>query len=509
MELADIKNSFKWNMLLLPVITAVGLVTNVFLARQLSLSTYAVFMILMSFKSTFLGAADLGMSTSYTKFYYEVHHKNGQPGAVHFTAQILGLKALVLTGLLVLLIVFHDIAVDYFKLESVPSSGLLLVVSLIVLEAVSNAFERYLEVNLRQKSLNTIKLLQLTTFIVMLALFARLGELSISSALYSLVASTALKAAALLAVFYRQTEGGRTGAILGWLRQNVGRFIKTSATIYFDKMSSTLMNLSFLILIIAPHFNKTDVAYLALAGNFVSKTIALLLFPTSGLILPIFSHYYAYKSDSGLNSAHGYSAKYMGFIFLLSAGLVLTNATQITMVLYSSRYLPSVVYIMWLLPIMYIEQAVLNNIAPSFYVKESYLVYWGNRIIVILGMVGIMGIIRYNAQLTLLEIVGLFAGLKCLNVCMLLYANTKINKLGFPWMFYAKMILVVAVSTAASYALTANVHNVVAHIAVSTAAYIAVAALGMRLVSLVDEADWQTLSDVGLPFVKQARWILG
>ncbi|MCL4491208.1 MAG: oligosaccharide flippase family protein [Nitrospirae bacterium] len=509
MNIEDIKNSLKWNAFLLPGITVVSLFTNIFLVRTLSLEAYALYMIMISFKNTFTGISDFGVSTSYTRFFHHIEHESGRQNAVRFTYQVMGIKIALTTVLLMVVFALKDMSIKYFKLEALSLDVLILVMALIIFEGISNVLERFFEVNLKQKVLNIVKLANTLAFVIALLSLYFLHGLSIKTVLYALLSSTILKMALMWRIFLRDVADIPVSDAKSWIHSNRLRFFKSSATIYFDKISSTVMTVSFIILIITPYFDKKDIAYLALAGDFVSKAISLFLFPTSGLILPVFSHYYTYQKDHGLDRAYEYSLKYLGLIFTIAAGLLVVNATDIVTILYSKRYLISVPYISILLPVIFFEQAILSNATSTFFVKEAYFVYWVNRLIVIGGIVALSAIIMH-LKVNLFNIVLLFCLLKCLNVIMLAYTNQKMNKTRFPLKFYIKTIFIVVIAGMVSSIAISNIRKgEVIDILVALVTYSISIILGIRFFALFDASDKNMFLRLEIPFFRRFKWILG
>lgn len=508
MDIADIKNSLKWNTFILPGITVVSLFTNVFLVRTLTLETYALYMILVSFKNTFLGISDFGVSTSYTRFFHHIEHEAGRQSALRFTYHVIGIKIALTTVLLMIIFAVRDISIKYFKLEGVSLSDLYLLMLLIVAEGISNVLERFFEVNLKQKTLNIIKFVHTLSFVAVVLVLSLISGLDINTVLYSLLAATVLKAVLLWRSFLKDISGFTIADARNWISSNKSRFLKSSATIYFDKVSSIVMTVSFIILIITPYVDKKDIAYLALAGDFVSKAVALFLFPTNGLILPVFSHYYTYRKDGGLDRAYEYSIKYLGLIFTIAAGLLVVSATDIVTILYSKRYLTSVPYISILLPVIFFEQAILSNATSAFFVKESYLVYWINRLVVIGGIIALVATM-IHVNINLFNIVLLFCLIKCLNVILLAYINQKMNKTRFPLKFYGKTIAIVVSAGLVSSIITAVVHKgTIVNVCVTFVIYSILVILGIRFLSLFDTSDKNLLLRLEIPFIRRFKWIL-
>lgn len=507
MNLNDIKNSVKWNVILLPAIAVVSLLTNIFLVRTLSLEAYALYMILISFKNTFLGMSDFGISTSYTRFFHQIEHENGRSGIIRFTYQTLLIKISLAALLLIVIVLFNDLFVRYFKIETVPSEALLIVAVLIILEGVSNVFERFYEVNLRQRILNFIKFFHAISFVAMLYFLFVLQGLNVESILYALFAATVLKVSSIIWIFIKDTH--RSGITKGddWLNRNKVRFFKSSATIYFDKASATVLAVSFLILIMAPYFDKKDIAYLALAGDFVSKAVSLFLLPTNGLILPIFSHYYAYRKDSGLSQIHEYSIKYFIFIFIVAAGLLVVNAKDIVIILYSKTYLPSVSYINLFLPIIFLEQAVLSTTTSIFFVKETYSAYWKQRFMVVLAIAVLVAIVT-TIKIGIMLAVVLLCMVKFLNIAIQTYANYKVNTVRFPLKVFTKIFLIASIGGMLSGFISNGVtHGAIVRTISASIAYAFFIIAGMRLFSPFNSEDKDMLLEI--PLVRRLKWILG
>lgn len=509
MDLNGIKNSFKWNLLLLPAITAISLGTNIFLIRSFTLEAYAVYMVLISFKNTFMGIGDFGMATAYTRFFHPIKHDAGKSGAIRFTFQILGVKILLALILLLFVVLFKGVLVKHFKLESVSLEGLFIIAAIIIADSISNVFERYFEVTLQQRILNIIKLIHIVCFALMLLIFFYTQSITVKTALYALLAITILKGLLLSKKYFKDNDVASIAKAENWLYKNKVRFIKSSATIYFDKMSSTFLSVSFLVLLVTPFFEQKDIAYLALAGDFISKAVALFLFPTNGLILPIFSHYYSTRKSAGLSQANKYSIRYFGFILGVAAGLLIVNVNDIIVVLYSSKYIPSVPFIYIFLPLIFFEQAVLSNVTTSFFVKEAYRPFWVNKMVMIVCLAAFAGITT-NIKLDILLITLLFCSLKAINIISLTYVNYKVNSILFPWRFYIKILIIVSIGVFFSGFIGSLVDvNKIIHSLILTILYIGFVVIGIRLFSLFDASDKDWLSRLEIPFFRRLKWILG
>ncbi|MBF0344347.1 MAG: oligosaccharide flippase family protein [Nitrospirae bacterium] len=452
MNPVDIKRSIQWNTVLLVAVSVLNLATNIFLVRTLSIGEYAVYIILISFKNTIAGMSDFGVSTSYTKYFHQIAHDYGISSSMLFTYHVLVIKVTILLVIIALIYVFNGIVLSYFKLDAVFIFNIALILIIIIVDSIANVFERYFEVNLKQKLLNIVKTVVSVLFVVSVYSFYWLDKIDAKNVLYSLLLVSCLKIIILAYYFYIENRCFYNKNTYRWLSEsNIPRFIKNSVNIYLDKISTTLISTSFLIIIITPFFSKNDIAFLSLACDFVSKTLAFMLFPVNGLILPVFAHTYAYKQHDGLSDIYHRTVKYCGLLFAIMAGFIMINSQYIITILYTSRYAASIIYVNLLVPMLFAEQVVVLSTVPVFYVRETYKMYWINRAFIIFW-VACFTLSVMQIKLSILSVLILYGLIKLLNIVSLSYYSHTINKMALPWRLYAKILFSICLSVTVAMA---------------------------------------------------------
>src|SRR5439155_27053606 len=145
-----------------------------------------------------------------------------------------------------------------------------------------------------------------------------IGAVAMGGSLRQLVlatlAASALSTAAMLA--FAGAELRRIPKVMDPQRKPpvLQRFVRLAGLTWLEKLSSYLYGTSFLTLLAASMFDKVQVGFFALAGEFTIKVLSFVLSPTHGIVLPAFSVVFVHGTQEQRQDVFSASLRALGLL---------------------------------------------------------------------------------------------------------------------------------------------------------------------------------------------------
>lgn len=335
---SKVVHAFFWNALLIPLAGVASLLGSAAVGRTLPLHEYAVFAVATSLTQALLLYSDVGISVSASKFFPEINVLQGRVGVKRFLSRLLVGKAIVFGLLLGALSLLSS---SFARLLGIEEGFVFIFpyVGVVAwLEALAGVFGSLLSSLFDQKRVNSIngiisiaRPLLIIAFVVtgfgvwgilsamIIASFIKLGLLAITGLRYSLEEKPYVE-----------------------IPDLPRRFIKLSLFGYIEKITSYLHSGSFVTLMLAMYLPRQDVAFFALAADFVSKFLTLTISPLQGIILPMFTAVYADGDSSKKDRTFSYTVKILTLLCFPMAAILIGSSPSLIPWLYSAKFGPAV-----------------------------------------------------------------------------------------------------------------------------------------------------------------------
>jgi len=363
-----------WNAALAPVVAVIALVGTLVVARRLSLDQYGIYAIAGALVFTLLAYGDLGMSAGVSRFLPEMVERRGRRGAVALLSSVLALRVVIFAALILSLLLLPRAWMRLFRLPADGPSILIYVGLIVLTDALATTFLYVLTARFRLKTVNLMQAGYGVTQAALLIVASGAGW-GVPGVLGAMVAGSALRLVAGGTLALREIAGIPEHADpeeSPWF----ARFLKVSASSYFEKLVTSLHSPQFLTLLLAATVSKAEVAVFALAGDFVLRAVSAVMSPANGVILPAFAVAFM-RGREAKEKVFSYTVRLLTLLSLTALVILLATTTDLVALLYTSRYAAAAPLVrIWLL-FYFLEFTIYAPANAALLTGENLRLYFG------------------------------------------------------------------------------------------------------------------------------------
>ncbi len=426
-----------WNLLFVPSLLALTVLSSAVVARSLSIDDYAIYGLAMATVTSLLLCSDLGITSAVARFTPEIR-KLGRESTRRFL-RMAAWSRIAAMGLVVLGLVA---ARGFAPLrDALPFHGasLVLVLAVAAFQSVSRVIQYYLTGLLDRKAIGFI---QFVAGLVQpaLVILAVTGGFGVPGILAGMALSSLIELGLLSTHAGRQAESGAPEreappGIPAELRSDAVRFAGAS---FAEKLSSYVNSPSFVLFLLAGlGSGSEEVAMFTIAGDFTFRIVSLLTIPFAGITLPVFSFLEAdgRREDSAV--ALRLHIIVLVLIFIPAAGLLTTLSSSVVPLLYSVRYAEAVPVLAVLVPFLFLEYTVYSALLAALMTRKRYAAVLASKLPVLLGLPLIVYAIPPWGAVGAAAVLGLT---RLASAGILLAAGLREFRFRFPLAFTAKVL---------------------------------------------------------------------
>ncbi len=425
-----------WNLLFVPSLAALTVLSSAVVARSLSIDDYAIYGLAMATVTSLLLCSDLGITSAVARFTPEIR-KMGPESTRRFlrTAAWSRIAAM---GLVVLgLVAARGLAP---LRDALPFHGasLVLVLAVAAFQSVSRVKQYYLTGLLDRKAIGFI---QFAAGVVQpaLVILAVAGGYGVSGILAGMALSSLMELALLSTHAGRQAESvtppEAPAGIPAELKRDAARFASVS---FAEKLASYVNSPSFVLFLLAGlGSGSEDVAMFTVAGDFTFRIVSLLTIPFAGITLPVFSFLEAdgRREDSAV--ALRLHIIVLVLLFIPTAGLLTALSSSVVPLLYSIRYSEAAPVLAVLVPFLFLEYTVYSALLAALMTRRRYAAVLASKLPVLLGLPLIVYVIPRWGPAGAALVLGLT---RLASAGILLAAGLREFRFRFPLVFTAKVL---------------------------------------------------------------------
>jgi O-antigen/teichoic acid export membrane protein len=425
-----------WNLLFVPSLLALTVLSSAVVARSLSIDDYAIYGLAMATVTSLLLLSDLGITSAVARFTPEIR-KMGPESTRRFlrTAAWSRIAAM---GLVVLGLVaargFAPLA------DALPFHGvsLALVLAVAAVQSLSRVKQYYLTGLLDRRAIGFIQFAAgiVQPALVILAVAAGYG---VPGILAGMALSSLLELALLSAHAGRQagsvTPPEARAGVPAELERDAARFAGVS---FAEKLASYLNSPSFVLFLLAGlGSGSEDVAMFTIAGDFTFRIVSLLTIPFAGITLPVFSFLEADGRREDSTMALRLHIIVLVLLFIPAAGLLTALSSSVVPLLYSIRYSEAAPILTVLVPFLFLEYTVYSALLAALMTRRRYIEVLASKLPVLLGLPLIVYVIPRWGAVGAALVLGLT---RLASAGILLAAGLREFRFRFPLGFTAKVL---------------------------------------------------------------------
>jgi O-antigen/teichoic acid export membrane protein len=424
-----------WNATLFPIKALLAILASVIVVRTLGRDMYAVATITATVASIW-EYTDLGIGSSLLRFIPEVERGGGKKAVRLFLRNVIGVKMAMVLAAIVVLNLFADPFIEYFKLGDQGLLFLRTISAILILRALSEIFMRVLTAYYERRVTNLLDIVSAVVQPLLTIAFVMAG-LGVMGVLLATVVTTVIN---LLLVAMQASRVVARSAVegTGELKPRLAkRFALFSGLVYLVNLSDYFNDLPFVVLILSALTGRTDVAIFTLAFNFVMIPLRYLYAPLSGIELPTFASIHAEQNLPKLREAYALVTKFL-ILIIIPAGCGLTILSpNLIPLLYTESFAASIFVAQLLFILLYIE----SFIHSPYVILMVYEEYSAVAAIKLLTLASIPLLIlltpRYGAVAAAL-IIGILRAFA--RMAMTVWLIRRYHA-AFPFQFFAKVLI--------------------------------------------------------------------
>ncbi|MGB8648193.1 MAG: oligosaccharide flippase family protein [Anaerolineae bacterium] len=331
-----------WNSALLPVKTALTMLSSVIVVRSLSQTDYALFADILALLATIGTWSDLGIENTLQKFIPEVEQRFGRRGLVQFITILLGFKFTLLAVVLGGIYFYWDTVAASIHLESGPSPYFQALVLLLVLGILSDFGLEFLITYFHQKATNSLDIIFAIVQPLLVILFVWFGW-GVPGVLYARVIAT-LVYVLFAIVFIARLWGQLAPAaeIKGHWSNLWPRFSRQSLVQFLSNGVSYFSDRPYVLIVLTFYGDVASVALFDVAFQRVLTPIRQFLVSSlSGVPFPLFARLYVKKDLVKLQEAYASLSRFMTLMLVPSAAGLCMLAPNLIRLVFQARYEPA------------------------------------------------------------------------------------------------------------------------------------------------------------------------
>lgn len=424
-----------WNLLFVPSLAVLTVVSSAVVARHLSVSQYGIYGLAMATVTTLLLWSDLGITSAVARFTPGIRRLGPTP-----TRRFLRFAACVRFAAMAL-VVLALLASRRFALveEVLPFRGVSLALVLLVaaFQSASRVQQYYLTGLLDRKGVGAI---QFTAGLIQPALIilAAVSGLGIEGILAGIALSSLIELVFLSTYAGRQTDLVKVLQDESDVPSELGRDAARFAFVSFlEKLASYLNGPSFVLFLLAAlGSERQDVAMFTIAGDFALRMVSLLTIPFTGITLPVFSFLEADGRREDSATALRLHIIMLVLLFIPTAGLLTSLSSSLVPLLYSSRYSEAVPILAALVPFLFLEYTVYSALLAALMTRGRYVAVLASKLPVLLGIPLVLFAIPRWGAVGAAAVIGFT---RLLSAAILLAAGLREFRFRFPLGFISKV----------------------------------------------------------------------
>ncbi len=337
-----------WNVAFFPLKLLIPFLAGIVIVRQLRAEGFAVYVTSLALLDALGLFSDFGIERTLPRFLPEIELRYGRRGIVRLLSAVVGIKGVVLLGVLAALFFGSGFWIDQFKLGDDGGWILLIIGPLLVLGALSDISIQLLYTHFRQRATNSLDVLvaivrpSLTAGFVLLGWGAAGALLALLIATVVSVAISVWLAVRLLMRLPDETHPNPENVNTPSNRSLPRRISFFAGINYLINWSVWLYDLDFVTLMMALLIANegrffVESAAIALAYKFTKEFLRALVVPLTGVQTPLFARLYAENRIEGLRTAYATITKVLILGLLPAAvGLIMTGR-NLLQILYGQR----------------------------------------------------------------------------------------------------------------------------------------------------------------------------
>ncbi len=490
--LRDTSRSVFWNSTLLPLVSALGLLTSVFIRRAYGLES-GTYDVLLGLMNSILFYSSLGLAGSLPKFLPEVQVASGRREVMRLLRRLFLARFAVLAVLLVLLNVWAEPLARQFSLDAGGRRGLYLLTPLLAARAVLELSYRALDSLFQQLRVNLLSLLNGALDLVLIAL-AVAGGWSIPGVVGALAASALATAAIAGLVLASQIArlpenpaGGRPTDTRLW--QFVGVTYARDLCLYFATPAFASPALASAL------GSPEPVALFATSFFVASATVTLMVSGFRGVYRPALARVLASGDASQLRRVFDLMAK-VQILAVLPAGVGLAvMVPDYLSLLYGQPFLAAVPTARVLIALLFAETALALGLVLLWVDERHRAVLIGYGIL----LAGAPLFIWTAGVAGLLPAAVVLGGSRLAASAFGHFVAERAYGVRYPWKFAGRVGLVAAVMAVVLTVTRAFWPASPVEALTLTAAGVVVVIVGLRLARALGPDDLDVLDRTGIP----------
>ena len=369
--LHDVSRSIFWNAMLLPVVTATGVLLSILIRRRFGLES-GYYDVALGIANSILFYSGLGLAGSLQKFLPEVQLAGGGTAVLRLVARLGAIRLAAALVVLMPLLIWSDAAARAFNLGPDGALYFRLLAALIAGRTVLDFAYRALDAFFQQLSVNVLSLLHgvLDISLVLLAVVLGMHMAGVVAALG--VSSVVMAVLAVLAVrWHVRGLSSRTATAEQSIPSDV-RIWKLSGVTYFRDLSLYFATPAFASpALVAVLGGPEPVALFATSYFVASSTVTLVVSGFRGIYRPAFAHVMAAGERAQLHRAFDLVNK-LQILAVVPAGIGLAVMVgDYLPLLYGSPFVAAVPVARVLVVLLFAETAIAAG-ALVLWVDEQY-----------------------------------------------------------------------------------------------------------------------------------------
>jgi O-antigen/teichoic acid export membrane protein len=436
------------NVVLIPLLGVLSLVSSALVARTLSLEEYRVYGLAVAAVASLLLWSDLGISSAVARFTPELR-KRSREATLRFLETAARTRFVALGVLLTGLLLARSFGpVGPRGEEIVPFQGwsLWLIVITVAAQGAARVLQYFLSGLFQRGRVGAILVLAAlaqSTLVILAAVLAT-GVVGILGALaLAAVFELALSRFWVFREASRWPETDETGGDeRRGLKRDAARYAGAS---FVEKVASYLNGPSFVIFLIAAA-GSPEVAYFAVASEFAMRVVAFLSVPLSGVTLPHFSAVDAPEDPGPVGSLLRIYLMLLFLLFVPTAAFLASAADVVVTLVYGVRYAAAVPILRWYVPFLFLEYTVYSALLAALMTRGHYRQVLLAKLPLLAGVPAVVLVIPlWGAKGAVIA----FGIARLLSAVLLLRTGLDVLAFRFPGVYAAKVLAASLASAAA------------------------------------------------------------
>jgi PST family polysaccharide transporter len=460
-----------WNVVLIPLLGVLSLVSSALVARTLSLEEYRVYGLAVAAVASLLLWSDLGVSAAVARFTPELR-KRSREATLRFLETAARTRFVALGVLLAGLLLARSFGpMGPRGEEVVPFQGwsLWLIVITVAAQGAARVLQYFLSGLFQRGRVGAILVLSAlsqSTLVILAAVLATgvvgiLGALALAAVLELALSRFWVSREASKWPETDETGGEEKREVL---TRDAARYAGAS---FAEKMASYLNGPSFVIFLIAAA-GSPEVAYFAVASEFAMRVVAFLSVPLSGVTIPHFSAVDSPEDPRPVGSLLRIYLILLVLLFVPTAAFLAASAHVVVPLVYGERYEAAVPILRWYVPFLFLEYTVYSALLAALMTRGHYRQVLLSKLPLVAGVPAVVLVIPFWGAKGAVIAFGLA---RLLTAALLLRIGVRVLRFRLPGLFFAKVAAASVAAAGTTFLLRPTVPESWSSLVVLTALY--------------------------------------